>query len=98
MLRPRTSINKNFANNLHHKITIFLIHIYFYIDMLKYDLHMHTCYSKCSNLRPEILLKTAKERGLNGIAVTDHNTIEGALRIKNLNKDKNFEVIIGEEI
>nr|AQS32383.1 hypothetical protein [uncultured archaeon] len=66
--------------------------------MLKYDLHTHTCYSKCSNLKPELLLKTAKERGLNGIAVTDHNTIEGALRIKNLNKDKNFEVIIGEEI
>ena len=55
--------------------------------MLKYDLHMHTCYSKCSNLRPEILLKTAKERGLNGIAVTDHNKIEGALKIKGLNKE-----------
>ncbi len=66
--------------------------------MLKYDLHMHTCYSKCSNLRPEVLLKAAKERGLNGIAITDHNTIEGALKIKGLNKDRNFEVIVGEEI
>lgn len=66
--------------------------------MQKYDLHTHTHYSKCSNLRPEVLLKTAKERGLNGIAVTDHNTIEGALKIKGLNKDRNFEVIVGEEI
>ena len=66
--------------------------------MLKYDLHTHTCYSKCSNLKPEALLKTAKKRGLNGIAVTDHNTIKGALKVKGLNKDKNFEVIVGEEI
>lgn len=66
--------------------------------MLKYDLHSHTNYSKCSNLRPEVLLKTAKKRGINGIAVTDHGTIKGALKVKKLNKDKNFEVILGEEI
>jgi len=65
---------------------------------MKYDLHMHTHYSKCSNLKPELLLKIAKKRGLNGIAVTDHQTIDGALKVKKLNKDKNFEVIIGEEI
>ena len=66
--------------------------------MLKYDLHTHTCYSKCSNLNPEVLLKIAKKRGLNGIAVTDHNTIDGALKAKELNKDKNFEVIVGDEV
>src|SRR3989338_8905579 len=66
--------------------------------MLKYDLHTHTCYSKCSNLKPEVLLKIAKERGLDGIAVTDHNTIEGALKAKKLSKDKEFEVIVGDEV
>lgn len=66
--------------------------------MLKYDLHTHTNYSRCSNLKPEVLLKTAKKRGLNGIAITDHFRIKGALKVKKLNKDKNFEVIIGEEI
>ena len=65
---------------------------------MKYDLHMHTHFSKCSNLRPELLLKIAKKKGLNGIAITDHHTIEGALKVAKLNKDKNFEVIIGEEI
>ena len=65
---------------------------------MKYDLHNHTYYSKCSNLKPEILLKIAKKKGLNGIAVTDHNTTKGALVEKKLNKDKNFEVIIGEEV
>lgn len=65
---------------------------------MRYDLHMHTHYSKCSNLKPEILLKLAKKKGLNGIAITDHHEIKGALEVKKLNKDKNFEVIIGEEI
>jgi len=65
---------------------------------MKYDLHTHTHYSKCSSLKPELLLKIAKKRGLNGIAVTDHHEIKGALEIKKLNKDKNFEVIVGEEI
>ena len=49
-------------------------------------------------MKPEALLKTAKKGGLNGIAITDHGTIKGALEVKKLNKDKNFEVIIGEEI
>jgi hypothetical protein len=65
---------------------------------MKYDLHNHTHYSPCSNLKPEILLKLAKKMGMNGIAVTDHNTIKGALKVKKLNKDKNFEVIVGEEV
>lgn len=65
---------------------------------MKYDLHMHTHYSKCSNLKPETILKLAKRHNFNGIAVTDHQEIKGALEVKKLNKDKNFEVIIGEEV
>ena len=66
--------------------------------MKKYELHQHTYYSPCSNLKPKEILKLAKARNLEGIAITDHNTIKGALEIKSLNKNKNFEVIIGEEI
>lgn len=65
---------------------------------MKYDLHMHTHYSKCSNLNPNLLLKLAKKKGMNGIAITDHHTFKGALKVSKINKDKNFEVIIGEEI
>ena len=65
---------------------------------MKYDLHNHTHYSPCSNLKPELLLKLVKKRGMNGIAVTDHNMIKGALKVKKLNKDKDFEVIIGDEV
>ena len=65
---------------------------------MKYDLHIHTHYSKCSNLKPHVILKLAKKHKLNGIAVTDHHEIKGALEVKKLNKDKNFEVIVGEEV
>jgi len=63
-----------------------------------YDLHIHTNHSICSNLRPKILLKVAKKRGLSGIAVTDHNTMKGAHEVSALNKDPDFEVIKGTEI
>jgi predicted metal-dependent phosphoesterase TrpH len=66
--------------------------------MKKYDLHIHTQYSSCSRIKPEKLLEIAKKKGLNGIAVTDHNTIKGGLEAKKLSKDKNFEVIVGAEI
>jgi predicted metal-dependent phosphoesterase TrpH len=66
--------------------------------MKKIDIHVHTLYSKCSNNSLDKVIDEAKKKGLNGIAITDHNTIEGALELKKLNKDKNFEVIIGEEI
>ena len=65
---------------------------------MRYDLHAHTHYSKCSNLKPEVILKVANKKKLNGIAITDHHEIKGALEVKKLNKDRNFEVIIGEEI
>jgi len=65
---------------------------------MKYDLHIHTNYSRCSNLEPNVVLETAIKQGLNGIAITDHDTIKGALEIKKLNKNPSFEVIVGEEI
>lgn len=65
---------------------------------MKIDLHIHSVFSKCSVLRPNQILKIAKQRGLNGIAITDHNTIRGALEVAKLNKDKDFKVILGAEI
>ena len=65
---------------------------------MKYDLHIHTHYSRCSNLKPQLILKLAKKHKLDGIAITDHHEIKGALEVKKLNRDDNFDVIIGEEI
>lgn len=62
---------------------------------LKVDLHMHTCVSKDGVLRPAEIISIAKRKGLDRICITDHNSIEGALRAKEL--DPEF-VIVGEEI
>ena len=65
---------------------------------MKYDLHIHTYHSKCASLKPAEILKIAQKKQLEGIAITDHNTIKGALEVSKLNKDRNFEIIIGSEI
>lgn len=66
--------------------------------MKKYDLHVHTGCSRCSINRPAKILRLAKRRGLDGVAITDHNQIEGARAVASLNKGHDFEVIIGEEV
>lgn len=65
---------------------------------MKYDLHIHTKYSSCSNLDPALIIKLAQKRGMDGIAITDHHTTKGAEIVAKYNKDKNFEVILGCEI
>jgi len=62
---------------------------------LKIDVHVHTCYSYDSLIKPEELVLYAKKRGLDGVAVTDHDRIDGALRIA---KETDFLVIPGIEI
>ena len=63
--------------------------------MLRVDLHMHTDYSPDSETSPERLVARCLKMGLNCIAVTDHNTIEGALEVQRIAP---FLVIVGEEI
>ncbi len=60
------------------------------------DLHVHTNYSKCALLKPSEIEEIALRRGLDAVAVTDHNTIDGAIEV--LRHAKKIKVIIGEEI
>jgi predicted metal-dependent phosphoesterase TrpH len=62
-------------------------------DVLRADLHLHTKYSRDSLLSLGTIIKVCRSRGINCIGVTDHNTIEGALKM-----EKSFRVIVGEEI
>jgi predicted metal-dependent phosphoesterase TrpH len=63
---------------------------------VKVDLHVHTTFSEDSIITPKQLISYARKSGLNCVAVTDHNTIEGALKIA---KDSNdFLVIPGTEV
>jgi predicted metal-dependent phosphoesterase TrpH len=53
----------------------------------KLDLHNHTAYSLDGLLSPAALLAAAKARGLDFVAVTDHNTVQGALEAMARAKD-----------
>ncbi len=44
---------------------------------MKFDLHIHSIYSGDSKCTPREIIKTAEKRGLDGIAILDHNTIKG---------------------
>ena len=63
--------------------------------MLRVDLHMHTNFSPDSLVSPERLVARCQKVGLSCIAVTDHNTTEGAKAVKSIAP---FLVIVGEEV
>lgn len=62
---------------------------------IKADLHVHTTFSKDSLITPKDLVYYAKKRGLNAVAVTDHNQLEGAHKIA---KATDFLIIPGMEV
>ena len=63
--------------------------------VLKIDLHIHTCYSIDAATTPREVVAYSKKRGLDGIAITDHDTLKGALR---LTDQEELIVIPGIEI
>lgn len=66
----------------------------------KADLHMHSRYSDGLGSIEDILAFVGQRTDLDVIAMTDHNTIEGALRARDLAQKQGapFEVIVGEEV
>jgi predicted metal-dependent phosphoesterase TrpH len=68
----------------------------------RFDLHVHSKYSKDGFMDIPDILRIAVKRGLSGIALTDHNTIKGALKAKNLEAKKpeaeGLRIIVGSEI
>lgn len=59
------------------------------------DLHLHTRASSDCLSAPSAVVRQAREIGLDRVAVTDHDEIEGALEAKALDPDL---VIVGEEV
>jgi predicted metal-dependent phosphoesterase TrpH len=56
---------------------------------------LHTNYSYDSVIKPEEVIFYAEKRGLNGVAITDHDRIDCALKMA---KETNFLIIPGIEI
>jgi len=61
---------------------------------LKIDLHVHTCYSPDAVTTLKEVITHSKKRGLDGVAITDHDTLAGALKLQN----SDLVVICGIEI
>jgi len=64
------------------------------------DLHVHSIYSKDSKNKIKDIIKICKLKGINCIAITDHNTIRGSKKCKEfVKKNKiDIEVILSSEI
>jgi len=62
---------------------------------MRCDLHIHTMYSPDSKTTPEQIISRCRETGIDCIAVTDHNTIAGAVELKRI---ATFKVIVSSEI
>jgi predicted metal-dependent phosphoesterase TrpH len=64
-------------------------------QLLRVEFHCHTIYSPDSlNFVPD-LLKRSRQKGIDRVIITEHNSIYGALRAKELDPEL---VIVGEEI
>jgi len=67
--------------------------------LIEVDLHMHTDHSGDCATPVEVLLETARDRGLGAIAVTDHNEVSGALEARRIAEGMDdLKVIVGEEV
>jgi len=63
--------------------------------VLKADLHVHTCYSLDCGTPLDKIVTRCLQIGINCIAVADHHSIAGALKLKEIAP---FNVIVAEEI
>jgi len=64
---------------------------------LKIDFHVHTRYSDDCSTSLRDVITYSKRKGLDGVAITDHNTVEGALRLLENNTD-DLIIIPGIEV
>src|SRR5919202_1382554 len=67
-------------------------------DWIVCDLHMHTSWSHDCAIPPAALVEHAAAAGLGAIAVTDHNTLGGALEAVEQARGGELVVVPGEEV
>ena len=68
------------------------------MNSIKLDLHVHTIYSGDSFITPEIALKYAKIKKLDGFAITDHDTLKAYNILRKKNHNNELIIIPGMEI
>jgi predicted metal-dependent phosphoesterase TrpH len=65
---------------------------------MKVDLHVHTRASPDSWIPPRKLASVAKRKGLDGVAITDHFSIDGWKQAEEGAKEIGLPLIFGEEV
>lgn len=65
---------------------------------MKIDLHCHTRYSHDNLFDPRDLIQEAVEKGLDGVCITDHFSVEASLPVQALPRPEGFLVLRGVEI
>jgi len=61
--------------------------------LIRAEFHTHTCYSHDSLVKIDDFLDTCNKKGLDRVAITDHNEIKGAFIAKELDPER---VIVGD--
>lgn len=60
---------------------------------MKFDLHMHSCFSKDGEFTPKQLIQIAKEKEMKVIALCDHDSVQGVTSIIEEGKKEDILVI-----
>lgn len=70
------------------------------LKQFRTDLHIHTCLSPCADIEmtPSAIVKTAVEKAIDIIAITDHNSAENIISTQKAAVNKNTTVLAGMEI
>lgn len=67
------------------------------MKIMKFDLHVHTSISPCSRLELDRILATAADRGLDGVCITDHDTMAARHHLREGIQDNGLYIIFGME-
>ena len=67
---------------------------------MKFDLHIHSCLSPCADLEmsPSEIVKRAKAAGMDGIALTDHQSARNCPAIAECARRAGLSVLFGMEV
>lgn len=64
---------------------------------MRFDLHVHTTISACSNLYLEDILCYAQTRNLDGVCLTDHHAMTVLRRLREGEQENGLVIIVGQE-
>ncbi len=65
---------------------------------MRIDFHVHSKYSHDSSAKISEILRYAKRRGLDAIAITDHDTLDGNREARRLRKPDDVQIIPAIEL